>query len=614
MIDGLPNPPTRFEQDPDSPDGTGTFHFQDGSSLYAHEPDLASAVLERSKADKGAEPDRRLADNSFDALDKAGSYGAPQTASDVPDRAALFQGASDANSHAAPAGPMPGGYGNAAAGVVQPTRSGKMVTPPAPAPGGQPDARGAQVLHDALAAGVGQPAAPAAAPPRPWVAGRAGGVVPTSQSSTVETQGAPYSLEDAQLRERANQSVVRAQMANFDAQRADAEAQAWQARAAIPELRYKATEGQAALGKLESDYREERARVRATIEEHDRLAKVDPDAVYHKAGTAGVIGMIIGQALGAFGAAIGHHENYAQKLIEDENQREMRAQEDEIKRGEVSDSNLLAKLNDQLGDLNQAKSALALVQGQLQDRMIQDYAASSKSAEAQRNAATWLAQNQQQRLAEEQRFRDLSIGKQTTSTQAKVVTPSAGHRMTDDELIAYQTKQNKARAGLLESENQLGYERQGGDQAGKLAKREAGKGVSPRLQGTIVAAKNARDAIGEIAGTLGMQRDKRGEYEDPSALDTVWSKVPFTDAHQQFSAARNSLVAEVGKAQTGGVLSEGEAEQLRKQIDGLHTPGQIGAFVRHYDGMMRAVERNVRDTAASSGRAGGAGGDAEGEP
>lgn len=605
MIDGLPNPPTRFEQDPDSPDGTGTFHFQDGSSLYAHEPNLASAVLERAKADKGGEPDRRLAENSFDALDKTGGYGAPQTASDVPTRAALFQGASDANSHATSAGPMPGGYGNNAAGAVVPTRSGTMVNPPAPpAPAGQLDVPAARQLLKALPAGAGQPTAQRE-PPRPYVAGRAGGVVPQTVSSTQETQGAPYSLEDAELRERANQSVVGAQMANFDAQRADAEAQAAQAQAAIPVLRYKAAEGQAALNKLNQDYKEQRARVHAIIEEHDKQAKVDPDAVYHKAGTAGVIGMIIGQALGAFGAAIGHHENYAQKLIEDENQREMRAQEDEIKRGEVSDNNLLAKLQDQFDDLDQAKSALKLVQGELQDRQIQAYAEASKSAEAQRTAQLWLAQNQQQRLAEEQHFRDLSIGKQTTSTAAKVVTPVAGHRMTDDELIAYQTRQNKARAGLLSSENELGYQRQGGEQADKLMKRGEGKGVSPRAQGQIVAARNARDVVAELAGNLGMKRDKNGEFGDPGVLDTLWSKVPFSDVHQNVSMLRNSLAAEIGKAQTGGILSEGEAKSMHDQLDSLHTPGQIGAFVRHYDNMMKNVEQNVRGVAASSRSTGG---------
>lgn len=612
MIDGLPNPPVRFEQDPDYPEGTGTFHFQDGSSLYAHEPDLASAVLERSKPPAGGGPDEpfRVADNSFDALDKAGGYG-PQTASDVSGRAALFAGASDANSHAAPAGPMPGGYGNTAGGVLQPTRSGKPIAPPPAAPGAPPDARGAELLHQALAAGMGQPAPGPAQPQRPWVPGSRGGVTPVTQETTQETQGAPYSLEDAAMREEANRHVAGAQLAVFDAQRAEAEQRAAAADAAVPALRYKAAEGQSALAKLEGDYKVERARVRTIISEHDKNAKVDPDRFYTKKGTAGVVGMIIGQALGAFGAAIGHHENYAQKLIDDEHDREMRAQEDEIRANQVSDGNLLAQLNDQLGDLQQAKAAFQLVQGELTDRQIQSFAEHAKSADAQRQAALWLAQNQQNRLKLEQEFHDRSIGKQTVKTEAKITPATSGHPMTDAELEAWQTKENKRKAGLLESENELAYQRTGGEQAGKIAKRDAGKGISPRLQSTIVAAKNARDAIGEIAGTLGMQRDKSGEYEDPGALDTVWAKVPFTDAHQQFSAARNSLVAEVGKAQTGGVLSEGEAEQLRKQIDGLHTPGQLGAFVRHYDGMMRAVEQNVRDVAASSGRPGA---DTGGEP
>src|SRR5690242_8929889 len=85
MIDGLPNPPLRFEQDPESPDGTGTFHFQDGSSLYAHEPELASAVREREP-----KKDERTAENAHRKPNGA-DWADPDLWKDDPRQARDFQ-------------------------------------------------------------------------------------------------------------------------------------------------------------------------------------------------------------------------------------------------------------------------------------------------------------------------------------------------------------------------------------------------------------------------------------------------------------------------------------------------------------------------------------------
>ena len=100
----------------------------------------------------------------------------------------------------------------------------------------------------------------------------------------------------------------------------------------------------------------------------------DPRRYFKNAGTLGEISIIIGQALGAFASAFGGVENFAQQKTEAALDRDMRAQEEEIRLGQVSDSNLLARLNDQLGDLEQAKSAWKLTQGELLDREIKSFA------------------------------------------------------------------------------------------------------------------------------------------------------------------------------------------------------------------------------------------------
>lgn len=605
---GVPNPPVRFEQDPESPDGTGMFHFQDGSSLFAHEPELAKRV---------APPDERTAQNDA----KPGNAGywldapvaAPQAAPSRLDAGGgLTASAGTGNAHAAPTGPLPGSYGPGGrlnvAGVVPDRPLDELIASGKPAPQAAPDPAAAAALYRRLAAGpAGAEPPPAAAPlKRPWVAGRQGGAVPVSSSTTIESQGAPYSLEDATLRARANEQVVEAQMSEYAAQKATADAHAAAMQAAIPELQYQEARGKSELNRMDQGYREERARVRTIIEEHDKQAKPDTGRFYKRAGTAGTIAMVIGQALGAYAATISHTENFAQKIVSQAWEHDMRAQEEEIAAGKVGDNNLLARLNDQLGDLDQAKSAVKLIQADLLDREIKSFADHAQSAAASRAAGMWMAQNQQQRLLEEQRFRDLSIGKQTMKTDAKIVAPSSGHYMSDEELMRQQLKTNKLRGDLLQSENEVGYQRQGGDQAGKIAKRTADEGphVGQRAQGQIVAARNAREVVHEVANALGMRKDARGNYEDPSLLNTVWSKMPLTDAKQKIDAAKLSLIAEIGKAQNGGALTVEEAHAMQGQVDGLKTPGQIGAFVRHYDHMMKGVEQNVRDTAATSGRGG----------
>lgn len=532
--DGWPNPPVAFEQDPEFPDGTGTFRFKDGSELLAHEPELARTLRERLDADKA--PDKRTAEADAPLEFYPGGnpefVGGPKLATDAAPPPLIDENLvvrpDDASSALGRFGDIP------------------QETPPAPAAPPSP-----------------APAAPAAPAPQPeWTkrqtvhsAPRAGGVVPTKQSTTVESEGAPYSVEDAMSREEANRAVVGAQLAKYDAERVEAEGQAEAARAALPALEYERKQKEHAFAKLEEGYKIERARVRTIIQENQKNAKVDAGRFYRKAGTAGTIAMIIGQALGAYGAILSGGDNYAAKLVSESHDRDMREQEIELEQLGPRADNMLARLSDQLGDVEQAKSALKIAQSEHLERQLIEYKASAKSAEVARAADLWLAQNQEQRLREEQRFRDLSIGKVTTATQADVVAPRAGgSRPETDEEMA---KRLEGKAKVVKAFNEIGYQESGGDQAGKLADRGAAAGERTDKQDVLQVegfgkARTPKEAI--------QARELLANYEaGQKALDdleasTGWSaNVPLSTARTHAEQAQRRSSNAIAKAQGGPV-------------------------------------------------------------
>jgi len=256
--------------------------------------------------------------------------------------------------------------------------------------------------------------------------------------------------------------------------------------------------------------------------------------------------------------------------------RDLQAQEEEFRLGQAADDNLLAKLTDQFGDVEQARSAVKLIHADLVDAEIKSFEAAAKSADASRAAQIWLAENQQRRVLEEQKFRDLSIGKVTTSTQSDMVAPRSARPMTDEELIALETKRNKARSGLLESENELGYQRQGGEQASKLLKRETDKGAQAGLYVEGFGnAKTEKEAI--------KARELLANYEegmrslDAMAELTEWgsgSSVPFSPNKTRAVQMRERAANAIARAQ-GGPITDSDREygyRVAPDPTGLLTP------------------------------------------
>lgn len=576
------NNPVAFDQDTDAPDGVGTFHFEDGSSLYAKEPDLARRVRERMQQTQV--PDPRLAQNAH----------APRAGVTLRDRSHdPFAGFNETRSDAAPPGSAAGPPGAvldlpAAANFGESPYLAQPKPEPAQAP--QPTAAEYQTLFKQLGPGGPAPSAPTPRqpPPRPMVAGRNPAreaelavPVPTKSTITTEGQGAPYSQADFERREQLNARAVEAKLAEFSAQKSRAEAEHARYAAMLPSLRQQEAEQNAQLSRLDAVYKHERATVQDHIAEFDKHAKPDATRFFKNAGTLANIGMIISQALGAYSAIVGHTDNFAQRTVEEALQRDYQQQLDEIKEGRVSQGNMLARLRDQLGDLDQARSALKLIHDQVVDREIRSYEAAAQSQDVTLAANTWLAQRAIERENEEAAFRDKSIGKRTTTINADMVVPRAARPMTDEELIAKQTKDNRARAGLLESENEIGYQRQGGEQAGKLAKRKGEEGANAELyvEGfgqakTKQEAIAVRSAIAEHEAREKML-DRMGELNHQAS--TVFGIGPLaTESNVEAEGLRNRFVTSIARSY-GGPITESDtkrAEAIAPDASSLFTDNQ----------------------------------------
>ncbi len=508
------NNPLAFEQDDEAPPGTGTFRFEDGSSLYAMEPELAARLS----------PGPKLAQVSGDPAQSA-LHQRLLSAGPPPGTGDTYGAMSDA--------PAAGGVSMPPEAFDESSLPAHMRTAPKPAP--PPAPMGPPLPPGGVAP---PPPAPRPAPPRPMVhyAGRnpaaeaaAAVPVPTKASTVVERSGAPYNPEMAGMREDANRAVVSAKLAEFEAQKLGHEQQATAMAASLPALRQKEAEQRTAFEKLRGAAQKERERINQYIDAFDKNAKVNPNRIYEAGFGLGGAAMIIGQALGAYAATLAGGDNFAQRAVQQRLEADLAAQRDDIQEGRRGIDNMLSQLEQEYGNAEQAESAWRLMHAELLDREIKSYQAAANAPIVDRAAAVWLAQNQQARLMEEQKFMDLSMGKQTQTMSADMVVPRRpGSRpMTDAELEERQIKDNERGVRLHKSENELGYER-GGGKHGAESKPDAALYVEGFGQ-----AKTPKEAIA-LRAAIAERNAAHAELDRTQTLDkSTWAKlgfrVPFTD-------------------------------------------------------------------------------------
>jgi hypothetical protein len=300
---------------------------------------------------------------------------------------------------------------------------------------------------------------------------------------------------------------------------------------------------------------------------------------------------VLGSALGAAGAALARTPNFAMDFVSQNIDRDIRSQEREIEvKGKTAD-NALADLVRSQGSLQAGKGALKQLLLEKAANHAGMIASSTKTQAVKAEAMRLAGQLQQQYAAGDlertkgyvdQVYKDrLYYSPGSSGTTGGLYTPTQGA------MAARQEGQIKGRElGLKE---QTAAAKAG--QEGKLGQRA----------GSVVAtARVARGAIAEMADALGVKRDEKGVYGDPGFWDTVDSKVPYSETRQRVQALKGTFMSEIGKAQTGGVLTEQAASEMKHQLDSANTPGEIGALLRHYDHTMSEVEKSYRDVAKST--------------
>lgn len=530
--------PIRFEQDPESPEGAGLFEFDDGQSMFAYEPQLASALAPRTG------PDERLAqapvrDAEGEQMARDFVAGKPVSAPPLVAQNAHSSGPKDA--FEANMGPMP------------------AERPKAPA---QPSAQPQEGMVPLFSTDAPQraPQGPSAQAPMVHQQARRGGYTPSAQTITTEA-GPEYRPEDAELRGMANDGVVRAQMAQYDAQAAQAEHQAQSLRTQIPVLMKQEMDAQRELREREQRYKEERARAQVYVEAAESR-KIDPERFYKEKSTAGNISLVIGQMLGAFGAALSQSPNVAFQILQSSLDRDMAAQEEEIKSGRVSANNMLARISEDMGgDVEQAKATLRMSQLASVDAQIKEQAAWGQSAEVQRAADLWLAQNQQARVAEEQKFMALSQGKTTTTAALKYQPGQSGgsRQMSPEEEAKYW----KAKAEGKKYRDQ--YEGNSLDEAdAKAVERYARRREGP---------ENMIGQISDIASLAGgkIVNGKVQLGDDVPGVGPIASRLPdllLSNKGRHIRQSIGNMAADVIKDKSGAAVTDSERALLMKIVEG----------------------------------------------
>ncbi len=394
-----------FAQEPGHPEGLGTFHFDDGRTLFAHDPELAQTVPHPSELDPGIAqaamggPDERTAGNPFQTTDQRLDAGGP--APGVDDELAKMNFKAPQGPQAAPQAP---------AAPVQPQASvgGGPASPREAAP--DPQAEAMKFITAPVSVGATR-----------------GGVIPKSQSQTIESDGVAYDEEHVASRQAANNDlmVARRNEAANQAHRAQAESLAHQAR--LPELQKQAAQAQQEQVDQHNNYKQERAHLEQMIQESQQAQKgFNANRWFESRGVVGQIGAVLAQAMGAYAATLGRGENWAQKIIDGAIQQDIAEQKEQIAGSKGNVDNALNRLKLRFGDMGQAEAALKLAMGKVADTQALAYAKSTGAQDIQDTWTKQVAQNQVDRVKEEQAFEAASKGKVKTTTDARIVAPSAG--------------------------------------------------------------------------------------------------------------------------------------------------------------------------------------------
>ena len=625
-----------FDQDPELPYGAGLFHSDDGRSLFAHNPDLAAQFpqqrelqdLERSIQKRRPEVmQQRLDAGEFDQpqgpppedQDWKGPYdtemdegydgmssldrGPDMRTAGIADRADIDAITRDlAGGQQAPAAPR-------SVSDVQPARVIQEAAPPPPPPQNMPQVpadvsqRRASDLAANTAEYVNRPV---------QVAGTRGGVVPTTQGMTVETQGMPYDPDSPQAMDRraAHIAVQQAQVNTAESVAAREAGAALAYRAALPELQQKAAEAERVQAIRRRGYEAERKQLDDMTKASEQQTKsFDANRFYQRAGAVGQIGAAIAQAFGAYAATLRGGPNLIAQQIHEYIDADVANQRAEIEAGKAGVNNQLAKMNRQFGDLDQAEAALKIAQQKVADNMAASYASSTKSEDVMNSLNSYLAEGQQRYVQNEQQFEDRSYGKRSVTTAAKMIAPSAGglRAPTEEEKIKRLTTLGKfgevqkgAYEGEITRQKAEGQDpekrKKAEDKAAEEAERYGAKIEGAKLNEYTASIANVKNRLKEYAGKdeipgVGPENvlTRANRSVDEFVVGPGEAEKRFYNIEERNNRqAVEFMKADMRHAITGAGMTDKERQNLDNMIEAARTGDDFRNVVKIVEGRIDA--------------------------
>ena len=407
--------------------GAGMLHFDDGRPPLMALPEIAGHYREQL-----GQPDERLAANDKPPGETRTDAGSWAERHPVISAAANFAAEHPVITHLA-SGPALG----IATGLLRPDAPPPTPAAPAaapsqpapPAPGGTPygppppPAQPEPAPQDAVQQARDVVAQRAAAELIRGTTGggpaRPAGYAPVSQRTTVEA-GPAYDPQAARDRLAADQSVLDAQLGQQATAKQIADAQAAKAAADNLAARQHLAAQQAEIQRKQQAYQQQNQHMERELADYSQSAQPDPNRFFSRREPIANIMSVIGQALGAAGASLGHSQNFAFEYVQQQIRNDIAAQQQAYEAGRADRNNALARFaNYYHGDIDMAKAGLQQAMNKVAETEVSQFAAQAQSRTISSNAAALAAQFQKDSLMREQQKAELALGKTTTATEDK---------------------------------------------------------------------------------------------------------------------------------------------------------------------------------------------------
>lgn len=392
--------------------GAGLLHFDDGRPPLIALPEIANEHRERlgiNALDNGvAGPGTGTPDPDAWKNKWGGTLG---QVSPPPQGAAIAPDTTTAAPATPPSVPQQGAPGAEQPAAASPQPQGSL----APDALAASDAR----LNDALRTGR----LPGSGVPQPF---RPAGFSPDMKKVVTEA-GPAYDPRAAAERMQAGENVLDAQLNKAATDKSIAEATAAHAQAANISAQQQLAHQQAEIQRKQQAYKDQNQHLTAELADYTKTAAPDPNRFFKNRGVVANIFSAIGQGLGAFGASVGHTQNFAFEYVQSQIKADIAQQQAEYEAGRADRNNALARfVNYYHGDMDMAKAAMLQAQNKVAETETQAFAAQAQSKDISASAQVLAAQFQQQQLLAEQQRAELAQGKTTTTSEDKFHQASGG--------------------------------------------------------------------------------------------------------------------------------------------------------------------------------------------